>query len=89
MLFSMWWLLKYIVLGPPSVAVEAPLRRRLNAVEADIEQLQSDRSAVRGQILTLQRRVRQVENEYFDEDYNEDDEVNELLEQRRKALPGG
>lgn len=82
----MWYLLKLLFIGPPSKTVEAPLRRRLNDLEADIEQLQTDRESKRGQILTLQRRIRKLELELFqEEDYEEEDEFTELLEKKREA----
>lgn len=92
MLF-VWYLLKLLFVGPPSRVVEAPLRRRLNELESDIEQLQSDRESKRGQILTLQRRVRRIELDLWDDadeaDEDDGDGVDELLEARRKAITNG
>jgi len=69
----MWWLLRYVFLGPPAQTAEVPLRRRLNAVEADVEQLQNDRDATRGKFLTLQRRIRELERD-VDRDWDEDED---------------
>lgn len=84
----MWYLLKLLFVGPPSKTVEAPLRRRLNDLEADIEQLQSDRESKRGQILTLQRRVSRLERELFDDVDDEESEFEDMLEQKRVTRGG-
>lgn len=80
----MWYLLKLLFIGPPSKTVEAPLRRRLNDLEADIEQLQTDRESKRGQILTLQRRIRRIELDLWDDESEDEvDDVDELIRQTR------
>lgn len=86
----MWYLLRLLFVGPPSKTVEAPLRRRLNDLEADVEQLQSHRESQRGQILTLQRRAARLERELWDEDYeDEDEELDDLLAARKQAQANG
>lgn len=79
----MWWLLKRIFVGPPSATVEIPLRRRMNALEADVEQLQSNDESRKGQVLTLQRRVGKLERYAWD-DEDEGDEFEDMLEEKRK-----
>lgn len=82
----MWYLLKLLFLGPPSRAVEAPLRRQVNELSLTIEALESARESHRGQILSMQRRIGKLERElYDDEEFDEEDELQDMIATRRQA----
>jgi septal ring factor EnvC (AmiA/AmiB activator) len=83
-----WWLLKLLLVGPPSKGVETSLRRQLEDLREDVSRWEQRQAALAGQLLTQTRRVTRLERELIEPDEDEDEsetEFQKLLNEKRGA----
>lgn len=84
----MWWLLKLLLVGPPSKTVETSIRRQLEDLREDVARWEQKQATLTGNLLTQTRRITRLEQELGDEDDDEPDEesaFNKLLEEKRRS----
>jgi len=82
-----WWLIKLLLVGPPSKTVEASIRRQLEDLREDVSRWEQKQAALTGNLLTQTRRITRLESEIGDEDDDETEEdtaFNKLLEEKRR-----
>jgi predicted nucleic acid-binding Zn-ribbon protein len=83
---NVWWLLKLLLVGPPSKGVETSLRRQLEDLREDVSRWEQKQATLAGQLLTQTRRVTRLESEIIDPDGEEDEtetEFQKLLNEKR------